>query len=72
MTENEITRVQSYLQKLFANPQITIAAPARAGAPVEVSVGGEFIGIVYRDEDEGEVSYALNMSILEGDLDSSL
>jgi len=31
-------------------------------------LGEEFIGVVYRDEDEGEVSYAFNMAILEMDL----
>jgi hypothetical protein len=33
-----------------------------------VTVAGEFIGVLYRDEDEGEVSFSLNISILEEDL----
>jgi hypothetical protein len=40
----------------------------RPGAPVEVAIAGEFIGVLHRDEDEGEVSYALSISILEEDL----
>jgi hypothetical protein len=32
-------------------------------------INGEFIGTIFRDEDEGEVSYAVNMSILQEDLD---
>ncbi|MEE8534508.1 MAG: DUF3126 family protein, partial [Kiloniellales bacterium] len=28
----------------------------------------EFIGVIFRDEDEGEVSYAFNMAILDEDL----
>ena len=37
---------------------------------VEVSLGEEFIAIIYRDvdEDDGEVSYAFQMAILEMDL----
>lgn len=31
-------------------------------------VGDEFVGVVHRDEDEGEVSYSLNLVILEEDL----
>ncbi len=35
---------------------------------VEVLVAGEFIGVIFRDEDEGEISYAFNMAILDIDL----
>ena len=68
MTRNEIARVQDYLRRTFANEQIAIDPPAKATATVEVRIGDEFIGALYRDEDEGEVSYSLNISILEEDL----
>jgi hypothetical protein len=35
---------------------------------MEVHYAGEFMGLIYRDEDEGEVSYAFQMAILEIDL----
>ncbi len=68
MNANEIARVQSYLRKAFANERIAITPPVRPGAPVEVSIAGEFIGVLYRDDDEGEISFTLNVSILEEDL----
>lgn len=68
MTPNEIARVQDYLRKTFANPKINVATPIKRGAPVEVKIGEEFIGVLHRDEDEGEVSYALQISILAEDL----
>jgi hypothetical protein len=68
MTPNEIARVQDYLRRQFTNNDIAVDAPKRAGGPIEVSVAGEFIGVLYRDDDEGEVSYALQISILEEDL----
>ena len=68
MTPNEIARVQSYLRRLFGNENISISLPDRPGGPVEMSLDGEFLAVIHRDEDEGEVSYALNMSILEEDL----
>lgn len=68
MNPNEIARVQAYLRNLFANDRIAIDPPAKAGHPVEVRVGDEFVGVLHRDEEEGEVSYALNMTILEEDL----
>ena len=68
MTPNEIARVESYLRRLFANDRIAIDAPKKAGGPIEVRIGQEFIGTLYRDEDEGELSYALHMTIFEEDL----
>ncbi len=68
MNINEITRVQEYLRVTFSNNRIKVMQPRKAGAPVEVHMGDEFVGVLYRDDDEGEVSYTLNISILEEDL----
>ena len=68
MTLNEITRVQEYLRLSFSNNRIKVHQPKKPGAPIEVYLGGEFIGVLYRDEEDGEISYTLNVSILEEDL----
>lgn len=68
MTPNEIARVQDYLRRTFSNNRIAIDPPAKPNAPIEVRIADEFIAVLYRDEDEGEVSYTLTMSILEDDL----
>ncbi len=68
MSPSEIARVEAYLRATFGNDRIRIAVPKKSGAPIEVTVNGEFIGVLHRDTDEGEVSYSLNMSILEEDL----
>lgn len=68
MTSEEIAKMQDYLRRTFDNNRIFVDKPIQPGAPIEVRVGQEFIGVLYRDEDEGEVSYILNMSILEDDL----
>lgn len=68
MTPNEIARLQDYLRQTFSNNRITIIPPPKPSAPIEVHVANEFIGVLHRDEDEGEVSYSLLISILEEDL----
>lgn len=68
MTPIEISRVEDYLRRTFSNNQVVVNPPVKANAPVEVTVDGEFIGTVYRDEDEGEVAYSLQIMILEEDL----
>ena len=71
MKLSEIGRIQSYLRKTFSNNLIQIVPPSKPKAPVEVQIGNEFVGVLHRDEDEGEVSYSLMISILEEDLPST-
>lgn len=68
MQKNEIARLQQYLQEKFGNRSIRLSPRKEAGDSVEVMMGEEFIGVIYRDEDEGDVSYDFNMAILEMDL----
>lgn len=68
MTPTEIARVEAYLRATFGNTKIRIEPPKKRGAPIEVSIAGEFIAVLHRDDDEGEVSYSLHMTILEEDL----
>lgn len=68
MTHDEISRVQHYLRRTLSNDRIAVSMPERPNAPVEVLVGDEFIGTLYRDDDDGETSYSLTVTILEEDL----
>ena len=68
MTPTEITRVETYLRRVLGNPRIDIPVPKRKGASVEVTIDKEFLGTVHRDDEDGEVSYALHITILEEDL----
>ena len=68
MTPTDIARVETYLRRIMGNPKITVPAPKRKGATVEVMLDGEFLGTLHRDEEDGEVSYALHITILDEDL----
>ena len=67
-SNQESTRLQAYLQQTFGNKGLTLRARSQAKDSVEVLLNGEFIGVLYKDEDEGETSYDFNMAILEMDL----
>lgn len=67
MNNDEIIRVQTYLRLKFQNDMLTLKRGAKDDM-VEVYLEDEFIGTLFRDEDEGEVSYDFNMAILEFDL----
>ena len=68
MTRTEIWRLEKYLRNLFRLDTITIVERPKQTDSVEVHLGGEFIGVLFKDEEDGEVSYAFNMAILDMDL----
>lgn len=68
MTPHEIARLQAYLRVRFNTPQIKVVKRGETADSLEVAIGDEFIGVIYKDEEEGEVSYAFHMSILDMDL----
>ena len=68
LTRSEIWRLEKYLRNQFRLDTITIVERPKQADSVEVQVNGEFIGVIFKDEEDGETSYAFNMAILEMDL----
>ncbi len=68
ISKPEITLLQKYLQEKFANSKLALTERKEVKDSVEVTLAGEFIGVIYKDEDDGEVSYDFNMAILAIDL----
>ncbi len=68
MKSTETAQLQTYLQSKFDNDNIRLMRRPKANDSVEVMLGDEFIGVLYKDEDEGEISYQFHMAILEEDL----
>jgi Protein of unknown function (DUF3126). len=68
VTRTEIWRIEKYLRSLFRLDTITLVERPKQKDSLEVMINGEFIGVIFRDEEDGEISYAFNMAILEMDL----
>lgn len=68
MNDTDVARVQAYLRATLGNDRLRIEVPKKKGATVEVFVGEDFLGTLHRDDDEGEVSFSLHISILDEDL----
>ena len=67
MTPQDIGRVQNYLRTIFSNNRIVLKKQKLDDA-AEVYIADEFVGMVYRDDEEGELSFSFNMAILGEDL----
>ena len=68
MKPDEIKKLESYLRRVFGNPSLSVKARPRKDDSAEVFIGEEFTGVIYRDEEDGELSYNFSMAILEMDL----
>jgi hypothetical protein len=64
----ELKKLEAYLRRLFGNETIRVKARPRKDDSAEVFVGEEFVGVVYRDEEDQELSYNFSMAILDIDL----
>lgn len=67
MDTSEIVRLERYLRDRFSQ-RINISRKRRNDGSVEVTLGEEFIATIYRDDEDGEISYQFTMAILEEDL----
>lgn len=69
MDPHELKRLERFLRKTFANQQLRVAAQNKKTDSAELYMGEEFLGVIYKDVEEGELSYNLSIPILDIDLD---
>ncbi|MEQ9315801.1 MAG: DUF3126 family protein [Henriciella sp.] len=67
MEKEETLRLEAYLKEKL-NPGVRLVARSQTDDSVEVYLGAEFIAVVYKDVDEGEVAYQFQMTVLAEDL----
>jgi hypothetical protein len=63
----ELRKLDAYFKKTF-NPAMTVKARPRKDDSAEVYLGDEFLGIVFRDDEDGDLSFNFSMAILDIDL----
>lgn len=68
MNASEILRLQKYFQDKFNSPTIDIRGRSNKDDSVEVYLGDEFLGVIFKDDEDGDLAYQFNMAILDIDL----
>ena len=61
-------KLERYLQRMFRMTDLQVKQRPQKDDSAEVYIGEEFIGVLFRDEDEGETAYQFQMAILDYDL----
>jgi len=68
MNAQELAKVQTYLRRTFSNASIQVRARPKKDDSAEVYIGDEFIGVVFKDDEE-EGDYNFSMAILGVDME---
>ncbi|WP_223596859.1 DUF3126 family protein [Brucella suis] len=68
MKPEELKKLDVYFKRTFNNPDLQVKARPRKNDSAELYLADEFLGLIYKDEDEGELSYNFSMAILDVDL----
>ncbi|GGB59546.1 hypothetical protein GCM10011316_34450 [Roseibium aquae] len=69
MKPDEIRKIEAYMKKKFELPSLQLRARPRKDDSAEVYIGEEFIGVVFRDDEDEDLSWNFQMAILEIDLE---
>ena len=64
----EIKKLDAYFKRGFMTPGIQVRALPKKNDTAEVYRDDEFLGLVYRDDEDGDLSYNFSMAILDVDL----
>jgi hypothetical protein len=66
---DELAKLTAYFRKTFANPTLQAKARPQKKDSCELYAGEDFVGVIFRDEEDGELSYNFSMAILDIDLE---
>ncbi|MGB3501160.1 MAG: DUF3126 family protein [Mesorhizobium sp.] len=66
MKADELRKLDAYFKKVFQNPRLQVKARPRKDDSCELYLDDEFLGLVYKDEEDGD--YNFSMAILDIDL----
>ncbi len=68
MDRNEISKLEKYMRTTFKLDTIELRQRPQKDDSCEVYIGDEFIGLIFRDDEDDELSYSFQMAILDFDL----
>ena len=68
MDRNTTSKIENFLKQKFKTKSLKIERRSNKTDSADVLIDGEFIGVIFEDNEENETSYHFNMTILDFDL----
>ena len=68
---NRITlkKIENFFKQKFNNKKIKIEGRANKNDSADVLIDDEFIGVIFEDNEDGDMCFQFNMTILNEDLE---
>ena len=68
MTDHELEKIKNYLNKIFNTHDFIVKKRKSIEDSCEVYHKDEFLGLIYKENEEDEEDYQFHMTILKDDL----
>ena len=65
-----ISKIQDYMRSSLGSKNIKVEGRENKLDSADVTLNGEFIGVIFEDKEDGDTCYHFNMTILDIDLSS--
>ena len=65
-----ISKIQDYMRSSLGSKLIKVEGRENKIDSADVTLNGEFIGVIFEDKEDGDTCYHFNMTILDIDLNS--
>ena len=69
MKPDEIAKLTKYFRAKFELASLSVRKRPQKDDSAEVYIGEEFVGVIFRDDEDDELSYNFSMAILDIDLE---
>ena len=63
-----ISKIQNYLRLTLGSKHIKVEGRENKIDSADVTLNGEFLGVIFEDKEDGDTCYHFNMTILDIDL----
>ena len=64
-----ISKIQNQLRKSLGSKNIKVEGRENKIDSADVTLNGEFLGVLFEDKEDGDICYHFNMTILDIDLE---
>ena len=63
-----LSKIQNYLRLTLGSKNLKVEGRHNKIDSADVTLNGEFLGVIFEDKEDGDVCYHFNMTILDIDL----
>ena len=70
MVRITLSKIQDYMRTSLGSKNIKVEGRENKIDSADVTLNGEFIGVIFEDKEDGDTCYHFNMTILDIDLSS--